>query len=116
MKKISLEDFMKIVEADETLHARVRECRDAQAALKTVMSMAEEMDYELYSAPSPMETLADDDLSAVMGGVNMFAPRGEGELNPYSWFVTIVRRLLDIGGSGIQPLEPDRNSPESHGR
>ena len=95
MKTISLEEFMKLVEADETLAAQVRACGDPQSAMETLKRLAAEAGYELTGAVSAEKLgLDDDDLSVVTGGVNPFIPRGDGELNPYSWFVTLLRRLM----------------------
>ena len=59
------------------------------------VSFSAEAGYELTGAVSAEKLgLDDDDLSVVTGGVNPFIPRGDGELNPYSWFVTLLRRLM----------------------
>ena len=113
MTEITLEDYMKLVESDETLRARVRACADPVAAMKTVMEMAAASGYRIASADVPDKLeLKDDDLGAVMGGVNPFIPMSEGELNPYSWFVTLLRRLMGMDDGTPTPPGPDRGTPE----
>ena len=108
MKTISLEDFMKLVEADEALAAQVRADSDPETAMKTVLRLAAEAGYELKAAvPAEKVGLEDDDLSVVTGGLNPFVPQGSGELNPYSWFVTLLRRLM--GKDEDETLQSGRN-------
>ena len=52
-------------------------------------------------------------MGAVMGGVNPFIPMSEGELNPYSWFVTLLRRLMGMDDGTPTPPVPDRGTPEN---
>ena len=112
MKTIDLEEFMKLVEADEALAARLRDCPDARSAMQALTDMAAELGYELKSAaPGEKEALADDDLDLVTGGINPFVPRGEGELNPYSWFVSLMRRLMKKDEEQQPTGIPERRVP-----
>ena len=106
MEKITLENYLKLVEADASLSARLRGCADPKAAMNAVMAMAREQGYELIGETLPEKApLSDDDLDAVSGGVNPFIPQGEGELNPYSWFVTLLRRIMGMDDDpSTQPL------------
>lgn len=116
MTKITLKDYMKLAESDEALRARLRSCTDPSAAMKTVLESAAASGYEIASAPaSDKMELNDDDLGTVMGGVNPFIPMSEGELNPYSWFVTLLRRLMGMDDTMTQPV-PDRGTPEESRR
>ena len=96
MKKISLESFAGIIAKDESLKARLAACSDPGKAVETLKRIAAEAGYELV-VPAVLTTLPDSELNAVTGGVNPFIPLNEGELNPYSWFVTFLRRLMGWG-------------------
>ena len=112
MKKITLEDFLKIVEADEALSAQLRAESDPNSAMQTLLRLASGMGYELdMTAPAGSEALSDDDLAVVTGGINPFIPNGDGELNPYSWFVTLLRRLLDRDDDPQKPVVPEIRIP-----
>lgn len=93
MEKISLERFAGIVEKDESLKARLAASPDPGKALETMKRLAAEAGYEL-DLPVMLTKLSDDDVKGVMGGANPFIPMNDGELNPYSWFVTFLRRLM----------------------
>lgn len=112
MKKIGMKEFAEILSADPALSNRVRACSEAEAP-RLLKQIAGELGYEL-DQPA-MEALPDDDLSEVAGGRNPFADPNGGELNPYSWFVRIMRMILgrdgdenELGpeGSGIGPRRP----------
>ncbi len=94
MKKIGMEEYMGMIRSDPAARRRVEACRDPARALETIRSMAGEQGYELKDAPSGKQALADDDLEIVAGGRNPFLQEGGGELNPYSWFVTLLRTLF----------------------
>lgn len=96
MEKISLESFAGIVAKDESLKARLSAFPDPVKAVEAMRSMAAEIGYEL-DVPAALTSLPDSELNAVTGGVNPFIPFNEGELNPYSWFVTFLRRLMGWG-------------------
>ena len=92
MKKISLSEFAEILAADTALSERVRACSEEEAP-QILEQIAGEMGYVLEKPA--MERLSDDDLGDVAGGRNPFAKQPGKELNPYSWFVSILRRLMD---------------------
>lgn len=117
MTKITLEDFIKKVESDEALSAKIRASSDPDAALQALIQLAAEMGFELdMSSPVASQALSDDDLSSVTGGVNLFIPQGDGELNPYSWFVTLLRRLLDLDKNSDRPSVPEIRVPGVNGQ
>ena len=117
MKKITLEEYLKQAEADAALTARLRGCADPKTAMELVAAAAAEQGYELTGAEYPEKAvLSDDDLGAVSGGVNPFIPLGEGELNPYSWFVTLLRRLMGLGDDTSTQTGPEQQTPEDSGR
>ena len=112
MTRITLEDYMKLAESDPELRARIRACADPAAAMKTVLESAAAAGYEI-AAPGEKLELTDDDLGAVMGGVNPFIPMSEGELNPYSWFVTLLRRLMGMDDDSLTQPGPDQTPQEN---
>lgn len=91
MKKIGLQDLAEILKKDSALSEKVASCspEDAPRVLKEI---AAELGYELES--SPKLAVSDEDLENVAGGRNPFLQDNGGELNPYSWFVSLVRLLL----------------------
>ena len=95
MKSINLKEFAEIIEADESLRAQVRACADTDQAAETVRRLAAERGYALEEpAPGGVTALTDDELDAVAGGRNPDLVRGAQELNPYSWFVSLLRLLM----------------------
>ena len=95
MKKVSLTEFARIIQADETLRARLAECADRDRATELLCRLAEEQGYELYAdQPAGKQAVSDDDLSEVAGGRNVLTGPNSGVLYPYSWFVTILRLLV----------------------
>ncbi len=116
MKKISMKEFASLLETDEALRARIAACPDEAAARETAMGRARGLGYELTETPvAGKQALTDDDLSSVAGGRNPFLIRSDGELNPYSWFVTLLRSLLQRG-DGNEDLSPLESPPPKYGR
>ena len=103
MKKISLREFTEIIESDEALRAQVAACPDPETALATVRRLARKLDYEL-EAPAAVEALSDDELDTVAGGRNPFLMQDERELNPYSWFVTLLLQWREVGRMRGEPM------------
>ena len=85
MATISREEFEELVRQDAALLAALRACPDPKTAWETAERLAAERGYHL--APPP------DELDHVAGGL---APAllAEQEINRYSWFVTLLRRLM----------------------
>ncbi len=112
MKKIGLTEFAEILAKDPALSERVRACPETEAP-RLLEQIAGELGYEL-DRPA-MEALPDDDLSEVAGGRNPFAEPNGGELNPYSWFVRLMRMLLGRDGdeneAGPEGLGADPRRP-----
>ena len=92
MATISLEEFEELVRQDAALLAALRACPDPKTAWETAERLAAERGYHL-APPPEKEALSDDELDHVAGGL---APAllAEQEINRYSWFVTLLRRLM----------------------
>lgn len=92
MATISREEFEELVRHDGKLLAALRACPDPKIAWETAERLAAERGYRL--APSPeKEALSDDELDHVAGGLDP-ALLADREINRYSWFVTLLRRLM----------------------
>lgn len=76
--------------ADPALRDRIGACSAAEAP-GVLAGIAGEMGYTLEKPA--VTALSDDEISAVAGGWDI-PDRSEGELNPYSWFVSFMRRLM----------------------
>ena len=112
MEKITVEEFLKKASAGAALPAGLDADADPAAALETLSRLAAEKGYELVlPAPAAMEPLSDDELAPVSGGLTTVLPRRDGELNPYSWFVTLMRRLT--GMEDPRPEVPEIPGPGS---
>ena len=111
MKSISIKEFARIIEEDDALRAQVRACADTDQAAETFRRLAAERGYALEeTAPAGPVALTDDELDAVSGGRVPDLARGAQELNPYSWFVSILRLLMhkddeeeDSAPDGLRP-------------
>ncbi|MBR0161680.1 MAG: Nif11-like leader peptide family natural product precursor [Oscillospiraceae bacterium] len=90
MEKIRLKEFAELLEQNDDLRQQLRSCPDAETALAEMNRLAEAQGYELDETPVPLEALPDDALASVAGG---FEPAAL-DVNPYSWFVTLFRRLI----------------------
>ena len=110
MEKISLEEFANIIRSDEALSARLADCADQNSASELLCLLAEEKGYELYSAAK--QAVSDDDLTDVAGGRNVLTGPNSGVLYPYSWFVTILRLLVNDSEPAKKP-EPSP-TPETY--
>jgi len=91
MKKIGLKEFAEILKADPALSEKVTACSREEAP-RVLSKIAGELGYELEKPP--VAALSDDELGNVAGGRNPFLEKNGGELNPYSWFVSLLRMLL----------------------
>ena len=115
MEKIALEAFLEKVMADPALRAQLDPDANPEAVLGALRRMAADMGFELeLPAASGIQALDDDALAPVSGGVNTALPLSEGELNPYSWFVTIMRRLT--GQEERRPAVPEIPVPGLNNR
>ncbi|MDO4991260.1 MAG: Nif11 family protein [Eubacteriales bacterium] len=95
MKKIAMKDFAQLIEQDASLRAQLRACSDTDEAEATLRRLAGELGYELEDPRTARKlALSDDDLSAVSGGVTAALRDSAQQLNPYSWFVSLLRRLM----------------------
>lgn len=92
MTTISREEFEELVRHDAALLDALRACPDPKTAWETAERLAAERGYHL-APPPEKEALSDDELDHVAGGL---APAllAEQEINRYSWFVTLLRRLM----------------------
>ncbi len=90
MKRINLREFATLVEQDEALRTQIRNCPDSETAMAEMKRLAGELDYELDTVVPAVEALPDDALAEVAGGFQT-----NPAVNPYSWFVTLFRRLID---------------------
>jgi hypothetical protein len=66
-------------------------------SLATAGRLAAARGYHL-AATAGMQPLSDDALDSVAGGFDPARLQAEQEINPYSWFVTILRRLMGEDG------------------
>ncbi len=95
MKTINMKQLAEIIEADDALRSRLRACADTDEAAKTARTLAAELGYELEEpARGRKIAVSDDELGSVAGGINVDLVRSAQELNPYSWFVSILRLLM----------------------
>ncbi|MBQ7473101.1 MAG: hypothetical protein IJS79_01975 [Oscillospiraceae bacterium] len=97
MKTIGMAEFEELVQRDDALRAALRACPDEQTALETAGRLAAARGYHL-AATAGMQPLSDDALDSVAGGFDPARLQAEQEINPYSWFVTILRRLMGEDG------------------
>jgi predicted ribosomally synthesized peptide with nif11-like leader len=104
VKKIAMDQFMEKIRSDPAARERLAACAGTKNALDMVRAMAREQGYTLEEKPAAMQAISDDDLSSVAGGRDPFLEANGGELNPYSWFVSLLRNLFGI--------EDDRFSPD----
>ena len=92
MTTISREEFEELVRHDAALLDALRACPDPKTAWETAGRLAAERGYRLAPAPEK-EALSDDELDHVAGGLDP-ALLADREINRYSWFVTLLRRLM----------------------
>ena len=92
MTTISREEFEELVRHDDALLAALRACPDPKTAWETAERLAAERGYHL-APPPEKEALSDDELDHVAGGLDP-ALLADREINRYSWFVTLLRRLM----------------------
>ena len=90
MATISREEFEELVRQDAALLAALRACPDPKTAWETAERLAAERGYHL-APPPEKEALSDDELDHVGLAPALLA---EQEINRYSWFVTLLRRLM----------------------
>ena len=96
MNKINIENYAKIAAEDQSLLSRLYGCIDAKSAIETVKQAIAASGYELAGLQNDLTSLSDQDLESVMGGANPFIPLSQGEINPYSWFVSFLRMLMGL--------------------
>ena len=95
MTSISLKDFAAIADKDEAMRKALAACKDRRDMMTTLNRLASERGYQLQSPQPPrMERISDDLLDEVAGGKNMDLLQLDEELNSYSWFVTLLQRIL----------------------
>ena len=92
MEKIQLNNFAELIGQDEALRQQLQTQNSPEAAMEVMERLAGEMGYELELPPT-VEALSDDALANVAGGFDT-GPADDPNLNPYSWFVTLFRRLI----------------------
>lgn len=85
-------EFCVVLGADAALLDALRACPDPKTAWETAGRLAAERGYRLAPAPEK-EALSDDELDHVAGGLDP-ALLADREINRYSWFVTLLRRLM----------------------
>lgn len=117
METVTLEEFLKKVTQDPALREKLP--ADPEAALEALRRMAEEKGYAL-EIPAGAQALSDEDLAPVSGGLNAFLvnnliPQREGELNRYSWFVTLLRQLTGWDEEHA-PEGPEGGYPTGNGK
>jgi len=93
MAAIGAKEFADLVQRDDELRAALCACGDEKTAFETAARLAAARGYQLMPAPG-MVALDDDALDSVAGGIDPAALEAEHEINPYSWFVTLLRRLM----------------------
>ena len=92
MATLSRKEFEELVRQDDDLLAALRACPDPETAWATAERLAAERGYQLAPVPEK-EALSDDELDNVAGGLEP-ALLEDREINRYSWFVTLLRRLM----------------------
>ena len=94
MTSISLKDFAEIADKDEAMRAQLAACTDKKSVMATLRRLAAEHGYQLSPAAPKKEQIPDDLLDEVAGGKSLDLLDLDDELNSYSWFVTILQRIL----------------------
>ena len=107
MKNIAMDKFMEKIRSDPAARERLAACAGTKSAMEALREMAREQGYALDEKPSGISALSDDDLSGVAGGRDPFLQSNGGELNPYSWFVTLLRNLFGIEDERFSPDDGD---------
>lgn len=117
MKTIDMKKLAEIIEADDALRARLRACADTDEAAKTARALAAELGYALDEPVRGRKiAVSDDELGSVAGGINMDLVRSAQELNPYSWFVSILRLLMGKDDETEENTLPESFRPGGGGR
>lgn len=92
MKPITPNELARLIAGDPALREALRACPDAQTAAQTAQRLLAERGCRLVQPG--MTALSDDRIAAVAGGFDPRQLDEDPDLNPYSWFVTIMRRLI----------------------
>ncbi len=112
MNTIDMKKLAEIIEADDALRARLHACADTDEAARTARALASELGYTLEEpARGKKLAVSDDELGSVAGGVNPRLVRSAQELNPYSWFVSILRLLMGKDDETEENPLPDSFQP-----
>jgi hypothetical protein len=110
MNKINIENYARIAAEDESLLSELYSCVDAKSTIETMKRAITASGYELTGFQKKLANLSDDDLGSVMGGANPFIPLRQGEINPYSWFVSFLRMLLGMDNGTESPEQRESQS------
>ena len=72
MKKVSLTEFARIIQADDALRAQLADCADRDRATQLLCRLAEEQGYELYAdQPAGKQAVSDDEIALAAGGTGV---------------------------------------------
>ncbi|MBR0208977.1 MAG: hypothetical protein IJQ43_08780 [Oscillospiraceae bacterium] len=96
LNKINIESYAKIAAEDQSLLSKLYACTDTRSAIEAVQKAIAASGFELAGLSDELTCLPDDALESVTGGANPFIPLSQGEINPYSWFVSFLRMLMGL--------------------